>query len=134
MIKIKKINSIDFGAKALLIILLFLIFIPLVFWGVNYFVPKSSFLFVANCSCVLGAILLFVFLPVLFIELRQDKIISEYYGSHKNAKIKINENIFECANCGNRKISSVEKSCPLCGVNFINTSLSSQEILDSHSL
>lgn len=81
----KKINSIDYGAKVIGIGLIFLAVIPIVFYIVNCFLSLSAIRIVIFISMGIGAVIEIGFGCHLAIELRQDKLIDRYYSEHPSS-------------------------------------------------
>ncbi len=114
----KKINSINYGGKVIGIGCIFAIGIPAVLLIINQIVQLRLILMLAIGSAVIGGSILVGFFIHLAIELRQDKKIDAYYSRHKNVKIQINSNAYECGACGNRKVKSNSIDCDVCGCRF----------------
>ena len=112
----KKINSIWYGGKVILVGSILAFGIPLV---IKIVPIKFRFLnIMARTSFIIGIIMLLVFSIVLFIELHQDKRMNEYYNSCRNTKNKIGEGKYECQSCGNRDVKESSKVCNICGAKF----------------
>lgn len=118
----KKINSIYYGSMVIILGLIIGIGFPIM---LKWITGKVYMAFV-----YIGAALLIGIVVLLFIELFQEKKIYEYYDNHKNARIFIRQDFFECANCGNRRLNNDDKCCTVCGTEFKETLyLSPDEIL-----
>ncbi|MDD2648397.1 MAG: hypothetical protein PHI27_12330 [Eubacteriales bacterium] len=75
----KKINSIDYGAKAIGIGAVFLIGIPILLTVCNKIVNSPVFQTIRIISLISGAVILAGFGLLLLTELRQDRLINKYY-------------------------------------------------------
>lgn len=115
----KKINSIGYGGKVILVGILFTFNIPILI----YFVPYKCSLFniISKISFLIGILILLLFFIWLKIELYQDKKMNEYFANNKNTISSIGENKFECPTCGNRLVKPSDKWCSVCGVKFIKS-------------
>lgn len=116
----KKINSIDYGAKVIGIGLLLMLILPGLLLGINIFLESTYVLFGALFLFMAGAAILIGFSVVLLIEFGQDKKIDTYYSKHKNIKIPLGGGKFECGACGSRTISEETTICNMCGCRFEN--------------
>lgn len=129
--RIIKINSIDYGGKIICIGLFFMLFIPgvlLFFYRILVYEVLEIF---AKASFGISLLILVSFACFLVIELRQDKMIDQYYSNHKNVKVPIVDGNYECGACGNRKIKINSSSCDICGVRFENVEVKTpKEIIE----
>ena len=82
----KKINSIDYGGKAIGIGLAFLMAIPAMLYVLNRFLHLSVIQTLMTVSLMIGAIIEAGFGCVLLIELRQDRIIRQCYEANPSSK------------------------------------------------
>lgn len=114
----KKINSIDYGGKVIAIGMILLIPVPLLLYGIEKMIKMEKIKYIFYGSIAIGTIVEVVFFIVLMIELKQDRRIDKYYQNHKNVKLKINDNSYECSCCGNRKIKISDMECNICGIKF----------------
>ena len=98
--RIKKINSIDYGGKIIGIGLIFMLLIPgllLLFYKILVY----EFLnIIVKVSFVIGLLILISFACLLIVELRQDKKLDQYYCKHRNIKIPIKAGKYECEHVG----------------------------------
>jgi hypothetical protein len=115
---VKKINSIGYGGKVILVGILFTFIIPIIL----YFVPFQWNLLnlISKISFLIGIIILLLFFIWLKIELHQDKKINEYFRKNKNKKLSIGNGIYECQACGNREVKLIDQRCSVCGIRFLN--------------
>ena len=91
--------------------------------AVLYFIWENAYaLFVAKISFVLSGLILGLFFCLLMLELKQDKKIDKYFTEHKNVKIEIGDNTYECGACGCRSIRRDSTFCVGCGCEYISTS------------
>ena len=114
----KKINSIDYGVKVIGIGCVFWLGIPAVLLLINQVVALKLISILAIVSAAIGGIILVGFFIHLAIELRQDKKIDAYYSRHKNIKLQVGKNRYECGACGNREIKENGRNCDVCGCRF----------------
>ncbi len=127
----KKINSIDYGGKIIGIGLVIGLLIPGILLLINKIAENQRITVVAIALTAVGALILVGFLIHLFIELKQDKKINQYYSEHKNVKIRLGDGTYECGACGSRAIGGDSHSCNACGCRFENSGYKTpQEILD----
>ena len=78
-ITMKKINSIDYGGKVIGIGLVFLIVIPVLLYILNLYLNSYVIQVVLFVSMGIGFIMEAGYSCLLTIELRQDRLINEYY-------------------------------------------------------
>jgi hypothetical protein len=118
-----KINSIGYGGRALAVIAIFGIVLPLGFYlfarildlyGVKNFIP----LFIMKISHWTGAILAGLFFLLLTVEFLQDRILNRHYLKNKKYKLPSANGGYECQHCGARNITALDKRCPICGEDF----------------
>lgn len=114
----KKINSIDYGGKVIGIGCVFALGIPTILLVINQVVALKLISILAIVSAAIGGIILAGFFIHLAIELRQDKKIDAYYSRHKNIKLQVGKNRYECGACGNREIKEYSINCDVCGCRF----------------
>ncbi len=114
----KKINSIHFGGRVIGIGLAVMLLIPGVLLGINYFLHYRLLEILAGGCFALGAVILLGFVLILRTELKQDKKIEQYYGKHKNVKIKLSGGRYECGACGNRAVAEEHTHCSVCGCKY----------------
>ena len=116
--RIKKINSINYGGKVIGIGLIFMLLISgllLLFYKILVY----EFLnIIAKVSFVIGLLILISFACLLMVELRQDKKLDQYYCKHRNIKIPIKAGKYECGACGNREVVKNSTCCGICGCRF----------------
>lgn len=82
----KKINSIDYGGKVIGTGLVFLVAIPAMLYVLNCFLHSPVIQTLMTVSLMIGAIIEAGFGCVLLIELRQDRIIRQYYEANPSSK------------------------------------------------
>lgn len=117
----KKINTIWYGGKVILMGIVFTFAIP---FCIRILPLKSNIIHMfSKISFVLGIIILIGFAIWLAIELHQDKKLNKYYYEHKNTILKIGKDKYECQSCGNRNVRPDDKSCSVCGIHFKNRSI-----------
>lgn len=131
VVGMKKMNSINYGGKVIVVGLIIMLLIPSIllwlytFWRCKCIVILAGVLFVIGMGILIG------FAVLLFIELRQDKRIDKYYSEHKNVKIKLDNGKYECGVCGNRAIRADSLYCNMCGCKYeSNEDRTPQEILE----
>ena len=117
----KKINSIHFGGKFIWLMVIFMVIIPGSLWLFNYFFENPIISRIIVVSIIMGALLGLLFLIVLSVELNQDKRLNKKYEKMKGCKISLDNNRFECANCGNTHVKAYDKACRVCGQIFNGT-------------
>ncbi|WP_167959169.1 hypothetical protein [Anaerosporobacter faecicola] len=118
MKKFRKINSIGYGTKVIGIGFVFLLIIPGIIRILSCFHSWSGYVPIMKGSFYLGVAILLLFGIWLGIELTQDRYINRYYEKHKNEKIPLGENHYECQACGNRLVTGEDESCRVCGIKF----------------
>lgn len=116
----KKINSINFGAKMILTGLIFLIPLTLIFKILENITKNTLFFYIKGISFAIGIIIEVVFAIILIIELNQDRRINKNIPKTKNIKLQISKDRFECNNCGNRNLTKSATECNVCGIKFKN--------------
>lgn len=97
---------------------LFLSVFPAGIMGINQILNNEILSTVAKIVFLIGVIIISFFFVHLAIEFRQDKKIDQYYLSHKNVKIQIQGNGYECGACGSRNLKDKSKWCYVCGCQF----------------
>ncbi|PHV70695.1 hypothetical protein CS063_09195 [Sporanaerobium hydrogeniformans] len=114
----KKINSINVGTKVLSIIAVFLIVLPICFFGMKQigFIVLGDFLIKA--SLVVGSIITVISLILLIIELRQDRQLDKYFTNHCNTKLLLANSLCECQKYGNKLVRAEDTCCKICGIHF----------------
>nr|WP_302598150.1 hypothetical protein [uncultured Cellulosilyticum sp.] len=78
----KKINSINVSGKVIGMISIFLVFLPLIFYCLRFIGLEAIGEILMKGSCTIGIIMLIGAWIVLMIELRQDKVLDQYYTSY----------------------------------------------------
>lgn len=127
----KKINSIDYGGKVIGIGLIIGLLIPGILLMFNRYLQNRGVTVLAIILVAVGVLIIVGFLIHLFIELKQDKKINQYYSEHKNVKIPLADGTYECGACGSRAIRADSVACNACGRRFENIgNKSPQDILD----
>lgn len=115
----RKINSIWYGTRILAFCGLFLIAIPAVSYLLfTTFLRTDIMTAIIKVSMVIGGVILLVFCIILAIELQQDKRINLNYKQLRYRKIRINDEVFECQNCGSRKAKREDTYCRECGARY----------------
>ena len=128
----KKINSIHYGGKILLIGGTIGLLIPIILWLLSDDWSSPGLFLMAKIASFIGMLILLFFFVLLAIELYQDRKINKYYAAHKNVKIRRGDNQYECAACGNRCVQKEDMHCIICGIRFEEGKTKTpQEILDS---
>lgn len=94
----KKINSIHIATKILGVILLFLIVLPLCFGGMEKLGIISRGRLFIRISLIVGGTLAVGAFLLLMIELRQDKQLDAYFMRHRNQKLRLQCDLYECQN------------------------------------
>lgn len=113
----KKINSIGYGGKVILVGCVFILIIPMLLSIIPY--KRGVLLELSKISFIVGTLILVLFFIWLMIELYQDKKLFENYNQYMNQKILIGKNMYECQRCGNRQVKQSDKNCNICGNKFI---------------
>lgn len=116
--KIKKINSIHYGGKVIGMGLTMMLLIPGILLWLNTFCECRITVILAKILFVIGGLLLGGFACLLFVELRQDNEIDKFFAKHKNVKIEIKKEQYECGVCGNRNIRKDSTYCGVCGCKY----------------
>lgn len=113
----KKINSIGYGGKVILVGIVFALIIPTLLYVIS---KKGSVLWeISKISFGIGILILVIFFIWLQIELYQDNKLNENYESDKNKKLIVGKDTFECQACGNRRVRQSDKNCNICGNKFV---------------
>lgn len=118
----KKINSIGYGYKLVLVILLFLVAIPCLMLLLRCLWPLQVFSAMLAGSLILGGLLAVFLAGLLFVELRQDKRRVRYFEEHQNCALPLSDGRYECQHCGSTTVRQGDKVCPTCGIGFENDS------------
>ncbi len=114
----KKINSIWYGGKVILLGIVLAIVLPI---GIMIIPFDFSMLHIISyISFTIGVIILVGFSVLLIIELHQDKKLNAYYHSQRIKKLVISEHKYECQVCGNREIKKDDTRCNICGAHFVD--------------
>lgn len=116
--RIKKINSINYGGKVIGIGLFFMLFIPGVLLFFYRILVYEVLEILVKASFGIGLLILISFACLLMVELRQDKKLDQYYCKHRNIKIPIKAGKYECGACGNREVAKNSTCCGICGCRF----------------
>lgn len=114
----KKINSIHYGGRVLIIGGIIAVVIPVLCWLLSIWLNNSIFLLMRNSFFVLGLLIIAGFFLWLTIEFHQDKKIETYYAHHRKIKIPLNDGGYECYQCGSRQVTKTDSYCRVCGVVF----------------
>lgn len=113
----KKINSIGYGGKVILVGIVFAFITPML---ISVISRNESMLWdISKISFCIGALILLLFFVWLKIELYQDKKLNEHYEKNRNKKLLVEKDIYECQACGNRRVGKRDKICNICGNKFI---------------
>ena len=118
--RIKKINSIDYGGKVIGIGLIFMLLISGLLLLLYRILVYEFLNIIAKVSFVIGLLILLFFSCLLMVELRQDKKLDQYYSKHRNIKIPIETGKYECGTWGNREVGKNNTCCDICGCRFGN--------------
>lgn len=130
----RKINSIGYGHKILGSAAILLVFMPLGCYLFSTITKQTLFFLLAKISFILGfAVLLFLFI-LLKIEFLQDKKIAEYFEANKHTRVALKNGLYECQACGNKQVKQEQKSCDICGVNFLPATKNRSRVLSDKSL
>lgn len=128
----KKINSIHYGGKIILIGSIVAFGIPGILALINRYLHSKMIDRIQWIVLMIGILILMFSFLYLLIELHQDKKIDQYYTTHRNVKIKIQEGLYECGICGNRKLKEKDAQCMVCGNHLDMYEIKTpQEILNS---
>ena len=114
----KKINSIGYGDKIVVIAVLFLAVIPTCVYIVSVILSIPELMKVILISLVIGGFIVLFVIGLLFIELRQDKRLNQLYMKNINIKLPLGNNRYECQSCGNRQVLDNDRNCKVCGIHF----------------
>lgn len=116
----KKTNSIEYGGKLLMVVIIPLMLIPIGLFCVYKMSGLSVFLLICQISLAVGCLLAVLLFAFLVVELNQDKRINKFYAKNKRRKLPIGNNQYECQYCGNKRLKASDVSCNICGIKFIN--------------
>ena len=114
----KKINSIHVATKVLGVILFFMMILPLCFWGMEQLGIISRGSPLIHISLIIGGSLAVGAFLLLVMELRQDRQLDVYFMSHRNQKLMLQNDLYECQNCGNKLVNEADTYCKVCGIIF----------------
>lgn len=117
----RKINSIGYGHKVLLIIGCFLFLIPVLSAFTAYMSRLPASPVISKVSMTIGILLLAAFAGLLAIELKQDKRLARHYAENRNIKILLSSGNYECQACGNCLVEPDDRFCSICKINFKNS-------------
>lgn len=73
---------------------------------------------VGSIVCICGIVILVGITLWLVIEGFQDRYWNQHDLAERNRKVKLGNGMFECQNCGNRKVRGKDLSCNICGCQF----------------
>ncbi len=118
----KKINSIGYGHKLLHGAIIFLIVVPSISCLLGKVANQLQLQSVTKASLILGVIIVLFLFVLLKVELYQDKKMDGYYRANSQSRLPLKNGLFECQACGNNRVKAGQKSCVVCGTNFINWS------------
>ena len=82
-------------------------------FGNNRFARTAMYI-----SIAIGALIISILFLLVFIELRQDKVVDRFFAKNVNVKIKISDEYFECQSCGNKRVLKNQTYCTICGTVF----------------
>ncbi len=114
----KKINSIHFGLQSIESIAIFVVIIPSIIYGYSYFTHAPLCKWGLGISLLIGIGMAVVFTIMLLIEFRQDRLLNNYYAKRRAIKVLLKNGVYECQNCGNRKVTVQDTNCHICGIYF----------------
>lgn len=114
----KKINSIEYGNKILVAVIIPLIIVPMCLLCVHDFIDLSVLILISRVSFIIGSTLAILFFIFLSIEWNQDKKRNKYYANNMKTKLPISNNRYECQFCGNTKLKASDTICNICGTKF----------------
>jgi len=66
-------------------------------------------------SVFLGLALLAVFMLLIVVEQIQDAVLFHLYRRNRRKRIQYSAEFAECPYCGNRRVRSFDRACPVCG-------------------
>ena len=66
-------------------------------------------------SVFLGLGLLAIFLLLIVVEQIQDAVLFRLYREKRSKRVQYSAEFAECPYCGNRRLRSFERACPVCG-------------------
>lgn len=118
----KKINSINYGHKIIIGIVICMIVVPAICYLLWAITKQEQFQLFSKVSLVLGFMILLFLFVMLKIEFSQDKKINEYFKANKKIRLPLKNGFFECQACGNNQVKPEQKNCIVCGTNFRNWS------------
>ena len=124
-------NLNNYGVISLLVIVLFLIVLPAVFYTASLLLgPANSIsavlLTLVKASAMVGTFLLAVFTILLALEQVQDRIIFRQYLKNRSKRRPIADGLYECQFCGCRTVREFDAVCLACGKSL------DQEIKEPH--
>lgn len=98
---------------------LFFLAIALLLYLIKCVAGSNRILSVAICiSAAIGVVIILILFLLVFIELKQDKVVDSFFEKNINVKISMSGIYSECQNCGNKKVLENQTSCPVCGITF----------------
>ncbi len=115
-----KLNSIRYGAKALVLIVGLTIGAPAVLYLAYLGLEKLGYvvgalLTLMQAAFALGLIALVLFVILLLIELAQDRSLDRWHRRHQNEKLALPNGVYECQHCGSQVVRASDRHCPVCG-------------------
>lgn len=115
----KKINSIWYGSRILVIGGFFAVVIPFILYLFYISNDKNEdIMILIRFSIAIGIIILIMFSLMLAVEFKQDRNINLQYNKVKYQKIKISDGLYECQYCGNQKVKKEDSFCKVCYIKF----------------
>lgn len=111
-----KINSIGYGPFILAASVVLGLLIPFLLRLFSFVCPIPSVLI--KISLAIGLLVFVGLIVLLAVEHRQDKKADQFYAGHRDTRLKIGGDGYECQNCGSRSIGENDSRCPSCGIKF----------------
>lgn len=114
----KKINSITYGHKIILLAATFLVPVPSVCYLFGKLTEQPLFYRAMRTSLALGFAILLLLLIWLRIELFQDQKIDAFFTANRSTCQLLQQGLYECQSCGYNQIRPEQRSCTMCGTTF----------------
>ncbi len=112
------------STKFLKVIGFFVVLLPTVLYSIVLVWNGTKFIIdlllsAIKVSFVVGAAVLIVFLALIVVEQIQDHYYDVRYQKQRSQKMLLANGFYECQYCGNQKVRENDKSCNVCGKEFI---------------
>ena len=115
-----KLNSIHYGAQAVVVIVTLTIGAPAVLYLAYRGLERLGYvagvlLTLVKASVALGLVALVLFVILLAIEFAQDRYLDRWHRRHENEKLALPNGAYECQHCGSQVVRAGDRQCPVCG-------------------